>query len=133
MTNKEMEKQITNSMKKLEITRDEAIDLIKFDLEEVGNEEAEAIEAKIKEKKDALKAMKPSPIAKVKMMKAKKKIDAEKQALVDALFAFVKESDLTFNVQEMTGTKVTMQGETGEIYSIALTKHRGEVNGYKSN
>lgn len=126
------EKQVENLMKKLEITREEALETIAFDMEEVDNEEAAAIEQKIVSRKNTEKAVKKeSKIARVKTMKAAKKEDAEKTALIELMKSLIKDSDLTFNDKEMSDNKVTFQGKSGAIYSMAITKHRKSVDGYK--
>lgn len=120
------EKKIKEMMEKLKISREEAIEVIKFDNEEIENEEVKKIEEKIannKRKKDTL--------AKVKTMKAKKKADAVKNELIDLIEKFIKDNEELFTKpQKMTTNKFTFTAKDGSYYSLTLTKHKEKPEGY---
>lgn len=127
MTKKEKENQIKNFMETLEISREEAEELIAFDNGEVDNEEVAEIERKIETKKVAEKR---SPLEKVKNQKAKKKADKNKETVTETLFNFVKSSEIFVKEQEISATKISFQDKDGNFYTIALTKHKSRPNGY---
>lgn len=127
MTKKEKEAQTKNFMERLEISREEAEELIAFDNGEIDNEEVAEIEQKIETKKVAEKR---SPLEKVKNQKAKKKADKNKETVTETLFNFVKSSEIFVKEQEISATKISFQDKDGNFYTIALTKHKSRPNGY---
>ena len=127
MTKKEKEEQIKTLMENLEISREEALEVIAFDNGEVDNEEVAEIEQKIEVKKQKEKR---SPLEKVKNQKAKKKADENKETIKETLFNFVKDSEIFVKEQEISATKISFQDKDGNFYTIALTKHKSRPNGY---
>ena len=120
------EAEIRNFMTKLDLTREKAEELWNFDNELISNDVVDEIEAKAKE---AVK--KPSPISKVKTMKAKKKVDEEKSSIVESIFGFVKGVAGVVKSQEMTASKMTIKTESGTYYSVTITKHKSKPDGFK--
>lgn len=127
MTKKEKEEQIKTLMENLEISREEALEVIAFDNGEVDNEEVAEIEQKIEVKKEKEKR---SPLEKVKNQKAKKKADENKETIKETLFNFVKDSEIFVKEQEISATKISFQDKDGNFYTIALTKHKSRPIGY---
>ena len=127
---KEKENEILKSMKGLGISREEAEELYAFDHEEVECEEVTAIEEKVAQENKEEKKIKGSPLDKVKLMKAKRKVDEEKENIIGDIFMFVRESDLVDGAQEMTSTKMAFMGESGTYYSVTVTKHKSKPDGY---
>lgn len=120
------EKMIADMMTKLKISREEAIEVIKFDNEEIESEEVKKIEAKIVDKKP-----KKDTLAKVKTMKAKKKADAVKNELIDLIEKFMDENEEFFiKPQKMSANKFTFTAKDGSYYSLTLTKHKAKPDGY---
>lgn len=117
---------IKTFMESLEITREEAEELYKFDNDEVTNEVADAIEDKI-----AGKGEKRSPLEKVKHQKAKKKADANKEGIIAAIFGFVEGSDAMVNAQGISATKMSFKDADGNYYTVAVTKHKSKPDGYR--
>lgn len=126
---KEMEKAVAGYMEKLQITEAEAIELWKFDNDEISNEVVDKMEAAAKEK-TAEEKKKNSPIAKVKNMKAKKKADEEKEGIIAALFGFIKASAAFVNPQEIAATKMVFKGTDGGYYTVTVTKNRTKPDGF---
>ena len=117
---------IKTFMESLEITREEAEELYKFDNDEVTNEVADAIEEKIADKGE-----KRSPLEKVKHQKAKKKADANKEGIIAAIFGFVEGSDAMVNAQGISATKMSFKDADGNYYTVAVTKHKSKPDGYR--
>lgn len=126
--NTEKERFIASTMKTLEISEKEALELWDFDHDEADNEEVDAIEAKTKKAKEAVKDKAPSKIGRVVTMKAKKKADEEKESIIAKIFAFVK-SEMT-EAKIMTATKITFKDSMGSFYTVAVTKHKSKPTGY---
>lgn len=119
---KKEELAITKMMEVLELSREEAIEMLKSDKEDNIEEEVKK-EEKPKKKTDSL--------AKVKMQKAKKKEDLVKDGLMKAIKDLVKLNETAFtNSQEMTSSKITFTSTDGNFYSISLTKHKVKPDGY---
>ena len=125
---KAKEKEILKNMEVLEITREEAEELYAFDNDEIDNEEVIAMEAKEKEQKEAMQGR--SSIEKVKHMKAKIKSDANKELIIDGIFAQTQASEHVFNAQEMTATKMSFQDKDGFFYTVQVTKHKNKPDGF---
>lgn len=126
MTKKQVEEQLAKYMTKLEIPREEAEELLKFDNDEVDNEVVAQIEQKV-----AVVKEKRSSIEKVKNQKAKKKVDGNKQEIAETLVNFIKDSDIFVNPQEISATKTSFMDKDGNFYTISLTKHKTCPDGYK--
>jgi hypothetical protein len=127
---KEREAEILKSMKGLGISREEAEELYAFDHDEIECEEVAAIEEKIATEAGEEKKAQRSPLEKVKLMKAKKKVDAEKSSIIDRIFGFVRAQEDMVGTQEMTSTKMSFMGESGTYYSVTITKHKSRPDGY---
>jgi hypothetical protein len=127
MANKIKEEAILKYMNKLEISREEAESMYAFDQEEIGNDEADALEAKTA----AAKEKAPSKIGKVLTMKAKKKADALKESIIKVIFDNVRDRDDMFDAQEMSATKLTFKDADGSYYTVSVTKHKTKPDGYK--
>lgn len=126
------EKEVKKLMESLEISREEAIELLSFDNGEADNEEVNNIDKKAKENESAdkgsKKGKKGSSLDKVKNQKAKKKVDEVKEKLMSKVMAMLQLADVK-KPQQLTSTKVTFKvGE--EFYSITLTKHKAKPDGY---
>jgi hypothetical protein len=122
------EKAILHNMKVLGISREEAEELYAFDNDEIENEEVNAIEEKQQKVRKAKEGR--SSIEKVKYMKAKVKADANKELIIDDIFAMVQTSEHIFNTQEMTATKMSFQDKDGNFYTVQVTKHKTRPDGY---
>lgn len=118
------EKEIRKNMEVLAISRAEAEELYAFD-----HDEAEALTEKAE--KATKEKKKGSALDKVRNLKAKKKKDESKQAIVNLVFEAVKGSPLVVFPQEMTGTKISFMDTMGNYYSVAVTKHKAAPDGFK--
>ena len=123
------EKEIRKNMEVLAISRAEAEELYAFDHDEAENAEAEALTEKAE--KTTKEKKKGSALDKVRNLKAKKKKDESKQAIVNLVFEAVKDSPLVVFPQEMTGTKISFMDTMGNYYSVAVTKHKATPDGFK--
>ena len=129
----EKEVQIQKNMKILGISREEANELYAYDNDEIDCDEVVELENKIKEKQQLVVAKKGSPLDKVKHMKAKKKADIEKTAVIDAVFNFIIEEEfgVIVNPQPISTTKMSFKGAEGGYYSVTITKHKSIPDGYR--
>lgn len=110
------EKQIELAMKNLDLTREEAIDMLKSDVED------------IKEEKSEEPKKKGSSLDKVKTQKAKKKIDAVKEQLMLKIKYMLELANVE-NPQQVTSSKYTFKiGK--DYFSISLTRHKTKPDGY---
>ena len=123
------EKEIRKNMEVLAISRAEAEELYAFDHDEAENTEAEALTEKAE--KATKEKKKGSALDKVRNLKAKKKKDESKQAIVNLVFEAVKGSPLVIFPQEMTGTKISFMDTMGNYYRVAVTKHKAAPDGFK--
>jgi len=121
------EQEIAKLMKQLDITREEALEVIAFDKGIVENETVDQIEAGIAQ---VAEEKKRSPIEKVKYSKAKKKADVNKELIVKNIYDFLKNMDLFQGVQKMTATKTSFQDKDGNFYTVTVTKHKSKPDGY---
>lgn len=137
------ENMIKDMMKKMDCSQEEAIDILKWDMEdeECDNEEAQALqekavqtekEEKSKTKKGATK-QKGSSLDKVKHQKAKKKADATKEEIMGLIKKLLDESECFTSPQEMTASKFTFKDKDGNYCSISMTKHKAKPDGYKED
>lgn len=122
---------IKNAMTKLDISHDEAEQLWKFDHDEVTAPEVEAIEQKIEDKKPVRKEN--SPINKVKNLKAKKKADSEKEAVLEGVFNHIMAAEFAVAPQQISTTKVSFKGVDGGWYTVTVTKNKSKPDGYKED
>jgi len=124
------EQAILGHMNTLGITRVEAEELWAFDNDEADNAFVDAIEEQAREEQEA--KPKGDSLAKVKTMKAKRKIDAEKDEIIKSVFESAKGHAGIKSHCEMGANKISVEGESGTYYSITITKHKGKPDGYKS-
>ena len=118
---------VAKSIKSLEISKEEALELWSFDHEDNDNEEVDKIEKKI----ESEKPKPPSKIGNVLTMKAKKKIDIEKDLIVDAIHEAINaEPSLKFP-QFMSANKITFISDSDTYYTVSITKHKRKPDGYK--
>lgn len=122
------EKAIQDNMRILEITREEAEELYAFDNDEIDNDEVAEIEEKVAEQTEKAKGR--SSLEKVKHMKAKKKGDAQKEAIINDIFTSTEGSPLVFNAMAMSATKMSFMDAEGNYYTVAVTKHKKQPEGY---
>lgn len=123
------EKEIQKMMSALEISREEAIEMLSFDKEEIDNEEVAKIEEKTKTEEKPKKP-KTDSLAKVKMQKAKKKADEVKENLMAILKRGIGVNESFINPQDMTSSKITFKATDGSYYTVSLTKHKAKPDGY---
>lgn len=126
--NAERQAFIKNVMQRLNINEYEAQELWEYDNEEFEIEEHTHIKEEQKKEKDEKKV---SPIAKVKTMKAKKKIDEQKQSILDLIFNFVNNAEQVKCYQQVTSTKASFKDSFGNYYSISVTKHKKKPDGFQ--
>ncbi len=124
---KEKDKFIAETMVKLEITQEEALELWDFDHEEIDNEAVDEIEKKIEKAKPKA----PSTIGKVLTMKAKKKVDEEKEKIVEDINNFIVNNENMNFPQFMSANKISFKSNTNTYYTVAITKHKNKPDGYK--
>lgn len=120
--------EVQKLMEKLGISEEEAIELIKFDNDEIDNDEVTELEQKAKKVKESKKR---SPLEKVKNAKAKKKTDENKEKIMALLEDLVKGNELFTNPKNVTPTKITFT-VNGEFFTISLTKHKKCPDGYSN-
>ena len=126
LTNKEQA--ILQNMKVLEISREEAEELYAFDNDEIDNDEVTEIENKVTAQAD--KEQGRSSLEKVKHMKAKKKGDANKEIIIDDIFAATDASENVFQAMPISATKMSFMDKDGNFYTVAITKHKKQPEGY---
>lgn len=115
--------QIEKYMNKLNLSEQEAKDLIEFD---------NATPTKQEEILTDLKATKKaSPIHKVKTLKKKVVNDTFKEQLKNDLFEFLNSKFV--NVQEFKSNQFGFMDSDGTFYSVKITKHKTIQDGYKIN
>ena len=123
------EKEVSKLMETLEISREEALELVSFDKEEIDNEEVAKVEEKVKAAEKP-KKKKGSSLDKVKLQKAKKKADKVKDGILAVIANMTNASDQFQNVQNLTPTKFTFVATDGSFYTVSLTKHKVKPDGY---
>ena len=77
------------------------------------------------------KPKKVDSLAKVKTQKAKKKVDTNKDNLIQALAEFSENCELIFNPQMIKNGQLSFKDVEGNYYSLKLTKHKTMPDGYK--
>ena len=114
------EKMITDMMAKMKCDREEAIDVIKWDMEDddCQNEEAKELQEKMAQQEKESKKPKKDTIAKVKTQKAKKKEDKTKSDIMKILENLLNENDNFVSPQKMTASKFTFTDKDGNDCSI---------------
>ena len=144
--------EVVHLMNKLNITEQEALELIKFDkqsealqkakLEEMGVNTPALSKATVQTKSTAPKAKSSvSPasnsksknensVSKTKTQKSSSKSKNEKENLIAEMNSFVAGLDVS-GIQNLKSTSVTFKGADGNYYTIALTAHKGAPTGYK--
>ena len=129
------EKMITDMMAKMKCDREEAIDVIKWDMEDddCQNEEAKELQEKMAQQEKESKKPKKDTIAKVKTQKAKKKEDKTKSDIMKILENLLNENDNFVSPQKMTASKFTFTDKDGNYCSISMTKHKAKPDGYKED
>ena len=144
--------EVVHLMNKLNITEQEALELIKFDkqsealqkakLEEMGVNTPALSKATVQTKSTAPKAKSSaSPasnsksknenlVSKTKIQKSSSKSKNEKEKLLAEMNSFVAGLDVS-GIQNLKSTSVTFQGADGNYYTIALTALKAAPTGYK--
>ena len=144
--------EVVHLMNKLQITEQEALELIKFDkqsealqkakLEEMGVNTPALSKATVQTKSTAPKAKSSaSPasksksknensVSKTKNQKSSSKSKNEKEKLIAEMNSFVAGLDVS-GIQNLKSTSVTFKGADGNYYTIALTAHKAAPTGYK--
>lgn len=135
--------EVVHLMNKLNITEQEALELIKFDkqsealqkakLEEMGVNTPALSKATVQTKSTAPKAKSsasPASNSKSKNQKSSSKSKNEKENLIAEMNSFVAGLNVT-GIQNLKSTSVTFKGADGNYYTIALTAHKGAPTGYK--
>ena len=132
---KNQEKEIAILMEKLEITREEALEMLEFDKGNIDNEEVDELEEKVKTQakeekpKDGKKGR--SSLDKIKYQKAQKKVDITKEKIMGIITDSLSTSELTQLFQIMTATKSSFMDKDGNYYSVSLTKHKTKPDGFQ--
>ena len=144
--------EVVHLMNKLNITEQEALELIKFDkqsealqktkLEEMGVNTPALSKATVQTKSTAPKAKSSaSPasnsksknensVSKTRTQKSSSKSKNEKEKLIAEMNSFVAGLDVS-GIQNLKSTSVTFKGADGNYYTIALTAHKAAPTGYK--
>ena len=144
--------EVVHLMNKLNITEQEALELIKFDkqsealqkakLEEMGVNTPALSKATVQTKSTApktkssaspasnLKSKNENSVSKTKNQKSSSKSKNEKENLIAEMNSFVAGLDVS-GIQNLKSTSVTFKGADGNYYTIALTAHKAAPTGYK--
>lgn len=118
MTTKEKEAKIQQYMKALDVSREEAIQLIEDDENDIIGEEGEQLQEKAKEVRRYEKSDKPR-----KKVVKERKVDEEKKFLIEILSATLRASEPTENLTIKNEAEISFNyGENS--YTIKLVKHR---------
>ena len=128
--------EVVHLMNKLNITEQEALELIKFDkqsealqkakLEEMGVNTPALSKATVQTKSTAPKAKSSASAGPASNLKSKN----EKEKLIAEMNSFVAGLDVS-GIQNLKSTSVTFKGADGNYYTIALTAHKAAPTGYK--
>ena len=144
--------EVVHLMNKLNITEQEALELIKFDkqsealqkakLEEMGVNTPALSKATVQTKSTApktkasaspasnSKSKNENSVSKTKIQKSSSKSKNEKEKLIAEMNSFVAGLDVS-GIQNLKSTSVTFKGADGNYYTIALTAHKAAPTGYK--
>lgn len=118
MTIKEKEAKIQQYMKALDVSREEAIQLIEDDENDIIGEEGEQLQEKAKEVRRYEKSDKPR-----KKVVKERKVDEEKKHLIEILAEAITHSAPTENISIKNEAEISFSyGENS--YTIKLVKHR---------
>lgn len=118
MTTKEKEAKIQQYMKALDVSREEAIQLIEDDENDIIGEEGEQLQEKAKEVRRYEKSDKPR-----KKVVKERKVDEEKKHLIEILAEAITHSAPTENISIKNEAEISFSyGENS--YTIKLVKHR---------
>lgn len=118
MTTKEKEAKIQQYMKALDVSREEAIQLIEDDENDIIGEEGEQLQEKAKEVRRYEKSDKPR-----KKVVKERKVDEEKKHLIEILAEAITHSAPTENISIKNEAEISFNyGENS--YTIKLVKHR---------
>ncbi|MEG2697230.1 MAG: hypothetical protein RR952_06645 [Cetobacterium sp.] len=114
----------------------EGLDIVLDDKGLIKNEIAEEVNSKAKKvQKEMTKAKgekkpKADTLAKVKTLKAKKKVDICKDEIFEELEKFAKLTDCIKFAQTVKNGQISFMDTEGSFYSIKLTKHKTKPDGY---
>ncbi len=122
MTAKEKENKIQQYMKALDITREEAIQLIEDDENDIIGEEGEELQEKAKEVRRYEKSDKPR-----KKAVKERKVDEEKKHLLEILAEALTHSVPTENISVKNEAEINFDYGVNK-YTIKLVKHRPPKN-----
>ena len=126
MTNKEQT--ILNNMKVLNISREEAEELWAFDNEEIENEEVLAMEEESKKIEEEKKAK--SEAAQVEHRKRQIAAEAKKEDIIEDTIDHVISTGMAHQPMQMSANSITFMDDEGNFYTVKITKHRKQPNGY---
>lgn len=118
----------------------EGLDIVLDDMELVINEQAEETTKKAKSvQKEMTKAQgdkkpkepkKVDSLAKVKTQKAKKKVDENKEGIIEQMIQFTIDTEVIIDPQVIKTGHISFKDKDGNYYSIKLTKHKSQPDGY---
>lgn len=120
MTAKEKENKIQQYMKALDITREEAVQLIEDDENDIIGEEGEELQEKAKEVRRYEKSDKPR-----KKAVKERKVDEEKKYLLNLLINAINSENCIDTVKNETEFSFTFNENS---YTVKLVKHRPPKN-----
>lgn len=126
ITNKEQA--ILSNMKALDISREEAEELWAFDNEEIDNEEVIAMEEESKKIEEEKKAV--AAAAQVKHRKEQIAAEAQKEDIIENTMNHVISTGMAYQPMQMSSNSITFMDEDGNFYTVKVTKHRKQPNGY---
>ena len=132
-----MNEQIQLFMSKLDLTKEEALELYLFDNGKIENEEEKALTEKASKTiknytKSSVQPKKSDSIAKIKTQKAKRKTDSIKKGVIDTVQASLLEVDYLQNTQIVKEEgQISFKDLDGNYYSLKLTKHKGKPDGFR--
>lgn len=117
------EKQITEMMKKLDLTRDEAIEMLmedeaidKMSMKEVNSDLTD-------EQKKVIKKVSSTQSKPREKIKRERKVDEEKKFLIECIIRGLESTAETSDIQTKTETEINF-GAFGNQYTLKLIKHR---------
>ena len=100
-------------------------------LAEEMTKQAKKVQKEMTKAQSDKKPKKVDSLAKVKTQKAKKKVDTNKDNLIQALAEFGESCELIFNPQMIKNGQLSFKDAEGNYYSLKLTKHKTMPDGYK--
>lgn len=129
-----MENKIKNLMETLEVTREEAMEIIAFDNEEFEIEEVQEMTEKAKkiQKTETKRGRKPKAestgMAGVTQQKRAKKENPTKQTIIEQLFKAIQELENVQNAECTNKEKTIMFELDGNTFEIDLKQKRKPKN-----